>query len=77
MEEEYDNDDYAAPIGLQPPTGIQGNRELKAEGLPQQSARVRTIVFLLPIVNTAQDFSYNPTFERGRANSSRGRHNSL
>lgn len=68
MEEEYYNNDFSAPIGLQPRTGIQGNRELRAEGLPQQSARVRTTVFPLPIVNTAQDFSYNPTFGRGRAN---------
>lgn len=31
-----DNDDFAAPVDLQPRTGVQGNRELKAEGLPQQ-----------------------------------------
>jgi hypothetical protein len=68
MEEDGDQDDDYMP-------------QLPVIPLPRT---VRTTVFLMPIVNNAQEFTYNPRLgiavrgipRRGRGNSLRGRGNS-
>ncbi|KAG0572454.1 hypothetical protein KC19_VG096600 [Ceratodon purpureus] len=67
MEEDSESDEFAA-------LRVQGSPAPKTQGnLDLSSARICTRVFPLHIVNSAQDFSYNPAFGRRRATSSRGK----